>query len=187
MSTCRDQVAQRRAGAGVRDVGDEGLGLQLEQLAGQVVRGAGAGRAVVELARAALHQLEEGLEVGPDVLRVDHHHLRHAGHQRERDQVLLEVVVELGVHRRRDGVVHRAHEDVVAVGRRARRDAGAQRAAGAAAVVDDQLLAGLLGELRRQRPGEGVGAAAGRERHDHHHRLGRPAAALREGQRARRR
>jgi hypothetical protein len=65
------------------------------------------------------------------------------------------------------------------------------RAAGAAAVVDDQLLAGLLGELRRQRPREGVGAAAGRERHDHHHRLGGQAACAcakaRGGRRRRRR
>src|SRR5438270_245068 len=62
--------------------------------------------------------------------------------------------------------------------------------AGPAAVVDEQLLAGLLGELRRKRPCEGIGAAAGRERHDHHHRPCRPGA-LRErgggdgGQRAR--
>ena len=59
-----DQVLQRRAGALVRNVGDGGLRLQLEQLAGQVVRGAVAGRRVVELAAGvALHLGQELLEV----------------------------------------------------------------------------------------------------------------------------
>ena len=52
-------------------------------------------------------------------------------------------------------------------------------AAGAAAVVDDQLPAGLLGELGRQRTRESVGAAARGEGHDHLDRLGGPGRCLR--------
>ena len=48
---------------------------------------------------------------------------------------------------------------------------GADRSAGAAAVVDDELLAELLRQLRGERPRERVGAAAGRERRDEADRL----------------
>ena len=54
-----DQVLQHRAGAAVRDVGDEGLGLQLEQLAGQVMGGAVAGRTVVQLGRVLAEVVEQ--------------------------------------------------------------------------------------------------------------------------------
>ena len=58
-----DQVLQRRPGAAVRDVGDEGLGLQLEQLARQMVRGAVAGRPVVQLAGVLAHVVEKACQV----------------------------------------------------------------------------------------------------------------------------
>jgi len=101
-----DQVLQRRARAAVRNVGDEGLGLLLEQLARQVVRSAGTGRAVVELARVFAHLLQHALEITRHPPGIDHHHLRHVGHQQQRHEVLLDVVVEPGVHRRRNGMVH---------------------------------------------------------------------------------
>jgi hypothetical protein len=94
-----DQVLQRRAGAAVGDVRDEGLGLQLEQLAGQVVRGAVAGRAVVQLARVLAQEVQQfGQRPGLHALRVDDDDLRHAGDQAHRHEVGLDVVVELGVH-----------------------------------------------------------------------------------------
>ena len=153
------------------------LGLQLEQLAGQVVAGAVAGRGVVQLARVLAQVLEQPLAVGHrHALRVHHDDLRHAGDHADGHEVGLDVVVELRVHRRRDRVVHRAHEQRVAVGCGARGHAGADRAAGAALVVDDELPAQVLGQHRGQRPREGIGAAAGREGHDQGHRLGRPGA-----------
>jgi hypothetical protein len=164
-------------GASVGNVRDEGLRLQLEQLTGQVVRGAVAGRAVVQLARVLADELHQVLEVGGlHPPRVDDDDLRHAGDQAHGDEVGLDVVVELGVHAGRDGVVHRAHEEAVAVGRGLGRQAGTQRATGAAFVVDDELAAQVLGHHGKQRPREGVGAAARREGHDHVDGFARPGA-----------
>ncbi len=60
----------------------------------------------------------------------------------------------------------RAHEEGLAVGLHLGRLRGADRAARTALVVDQDLHAELLADLRRQRTGEDVGAAAGRERVD---------------------
>jgi hypothetical protein len=175
-----DEVLQGRAGAAVGDVRDEGLRLQLEELAGEVVRGAVARRAVVQAPGVLAHELQELRQRGGlHLLRVDDDHLRHAGDQPHGDEVLLDVVVELGVHGRGDGVVHRTHEEVVPVGRGARGDARAQRAAGAALVVEHELLAGVPAHEREERAREGVGAAAGREGHDHGHGLGGPGRLAR--------
>ena len=172
-----DQVLQRRPRAAVRDVGDEGLRLQLEQLAREVVRGAIAGRGVVELAGVLAHQLEEALQVGRgDALRVDDDDLRHARDQADRDEIVLDRVVELGVHRGRDRVMHRAHEERVAVGRRLGGDAGADCAAGAAAVVDDHLASKRARQHGGQRPGKRVRAAPGRKGNDEGDRPRRPGA-----------
>ena len=138
------------------------------------MRRARSRRAVVESGRLGAHLRQEILEVARNVLRVDDQHLWHVGHQRQRHEVFFNVVIKFGVHRRRNRMVHRAHEQRVAVGLRSGRNAGAQRAARAAPVVDDELLAGQPGKLRRQRAGKGVGAAAGRKRHDDGDRLGRP-------------
>jgi hypothetical protein len=70
--------------------------------------------------------------------------------------------------------VHGIQQHRVAVGRCLRRGARADRATRAAAVVDHDLLAEDLRQLGRQRPRHRVGAAAGRERHDHANRLGGP-------------
>ena len=108
-----------------------------------MVRGAATGRAVVQATGVLFHMLQKCLEIGSfHLLGVDHHHLRHIGHQDKRHQVALEVVVQPGVHEGRDGVVHSAHEQVVAIGRGLGRHPGAQRATGAAPVVDHHLPAG---------------------------------------------
>ena len=62
----------------------------------------------------------------------------------------------------------------VAVGRRLGREVGADGAAGARLVVDDQRRAQLLAHLLRQGAREEVGGAAGRERHDQADRLAGP-------------
>ncbi|MCY1549796.1 hypothetical protein D9M68_859910 [compost metagenome] len=71
-------------------------------------------------------------------------------------------------------MVHRAHEQRVAIRHGLGRDARAQRAASAATVVDHQALAREPRELRGHGAGKRIGAATGGERHDHGHRLGGP-------------
>ena len=90
----------------------------------------------------------------------------------------LDGVVRQLVQRRAGGIARRHHGDRVAVRVGARRNLGADRAAGARAVVDDELLAELLGQPRRQQARDDVGAAAGRERHDHAHRPLGPFSGL---------
>jgi len=63
-------------------------------------------------------------------------------------------------------MVRRADEEGIAVRRRLGCQARAQRAAGAAAVVNDDGLAQLLGQLSRQGAGKGIGAAPGGEGDD---------------------
>ncbi|MFI4930485.1 MAG: hypothetical protein ACHP83_09610 [Burkholderiales bacterium] len=63
-----------------------------------------------------------------------------------------------------------AHQQRVAVGLRLGGFGGAERAAGARLVVDDDGLAERHSELRCDRARQDVSAAAGRERHDEAHR-----------------
>ncbi len=149
-------------------------------IASCVVR-AGARRGVVQLARLRLHQRDEILER----IRLDagmhHQQVGRGCDQRHRHEILDRVVLDAGVRRRRDHVgAGGAHGERVAVGRGAGRDLGADRAAGAAAVVDDHLLAEALGELLPDQARDDVGRAARRERDDQADRLGR-IGALRNG------
>jgi hypothetical protein len=64
------------------------------------------------------------------------------------------------------------HHDVVAVGRRFRRELRRDHPGGAPAVLDEDGLAEVLGELLRDDAPDDVGAAAGREADEHTDRLG---------------
>ena len=172
-----NQVLQGRASTPVRNVRDEGLGLQLEQLARQVVRGAATGGAIVQSPGVLFHEIEEGLEVGRlHFFGIDHQHLGHAGHLDQGHQVAFQVIVEAGVHAGRNRVVNRPHEQVVAIRRSLGRNARAQSATGSTPVVNDELLARQLGKLGRHGAGERIGATASRKRHDQIHRFGGPRA-----------
>ena len=123
-------------------------GLLLEEFTGQVMRCAGTGRPVVELARIFTGVLDERLDVRcVDALGVDHHHLRHVGHEYQRHKVFFDVVVELGVHRRRNGVMHGAHKQRVAIRRGLCRNTGTERSPSATAVINDEWPARQLGKL----------------------------------------
>jgi hypothetical protein len=154
---------------------DVGPGQELEQLAGEVMRRAGAGRRVVVFARVALglgNEVRERLR--RDLLGVHHHDVRHLGDDADRHEVLLEIVGERGVHRRRDHMMGRADEEGVSVRGRLGGRRGPRIAPGAGAVVDDDAHPELVVELLRQGPGERIGAAARREGHDERNRPLRP-------------
>ena len=70
---------------------------------------------------------------------------------------------------------------VVAVGLGPRDELGADRAARAGAVIDDELLADVLRQVDRVKPRDAIGRAAGRERHDQAHRAPASSPAGRGG------
>ena len=102
--------------------------------------------------------------------RVDREHRRCRHRQRDRVEILGGIVghslVERGIHH----VVGAVDEDRITVGRRLRRSARSDIAAGAGDVLDVELHAHLLGQLLRHEAGEHIGRTAGREWNDHAHR-----------------
>ena len=112
-----NQVLQRRPCATIWNMGDKGPSLQLEEFTRQMMRGAIAGRSVIQLAGVLAQILEQAFQVGLGyALRINDDHLRHTGNQANRHKVSLDVVVEPWVHRRSNRMVHGSHEKVVAVG-----------------------------------------------------------------------
>ena len=151
----------------------------LEQLAGEMMGGAGAGGAVVQLARVGLGVGDElGQRLGRDLIRIDDDHLRRPRDQGHRNKILLDVVIEVGIERRCNGVMRRAHEEGVSVRSGLGRGRCANGAACAGAVFDQHAFAQLCVELGCERARKGIGAAAGRERHDEGDGLVRPCLGL---------
>ena len=112
-----------------------------------------------------LHRLGREIEPG-------HQHVGHRPQHGDAGEVLGGVERQPSVERRRDGVRgDGVQPDGVAVGRRLGDRVGADIAARTGAILDDELLAGHLGQLARDDARERVGRPAGREDHDVAHRL----------------
>ena len=164
-----EQRVARRAAAVVGDVQRLAAGLVQQHLAGEVVRGADAGRGELQVRIGLLGQLDElrqrlGLEIRPH--EEEHRRLRHRGHRHQvgRRVVGQVLAVERRVDRDRADV---ADDEGVAVGI----GLGVLRRAGDAArprlVYDrDRLAEGLLHPVGGEPSGQ-VGGAAGGEGHDH--------------------
>ena len=108
---------------------------------------------------------------------------RRDGDARDRLEVARNVVRHFLVQARVDHVIDAEHDQRVAIRRRFRDGAGADVAAGAALVLDDDTLAPHLGEPLPEHAGDDVGRSARGERHDDLDRLVR--IALRDGGRRR--
>ena len=148
-----------------RHVHQIGAGHGLEHLGGEMRRGAGARRRIVDAARLRLGVGDELLEVGHRQRRVHHQHQRDRGQLGDRREILDRVVgrlLQAGVDRERDG----GDQQGVAVGRGLGHDGGADRAAAARPVVDHGGLAPVVVHALRDQPRDRVGGAAGDERHD---------------------
>ena len=141
-------------------------------LDGEMTHRPHARRRIVDLARASSGERDEL----PDALRrqagVRAHAARAARDQRDRREIPDAVVRQLSAHlwrdRERPGITA---EQGVAVGRRFRDGFGADHAARAAPVVDDDLLAVGGGQLLPRPSRVRVGRTAGRERNDDADRL----------------
>lgn len=105
--------------------------------------------------------------------RVHHQHVVPGGEQADRLEIAQQVVTRLAAQTGADGVRRGGHEQAVAVGRGARGLRRAEIAAGASAVVDDDLLPQSLGQPGRDESRQNIHAAARRRCHDHAHGFGR--------------
>ncbi len=165
------QVLQRRPRAAIGHMRGLDAGARLEQLAGQMVGRAVARRGVARLAFLGL-QLGDQLGQRARLLGRDQQHHRHEAGQRHQLEILQRIVGKLVVERDVDAVRRGgAEQQRVTVGLRLGDLLGADRAAGAALVLDHDLLAELFRQRHRQDAREDVGRAARRERHDELHRL----------------
>jgi hypothetical protein len=112
--------------------------------------------------------------------RIGHHHdVGNNREQTDRREVVERIVAGGRIERRVDRQIRRAEQERVAVRRRVGRLVGADIAAGAAAVLDDDLLAPDLGQALRQRTRQRVTAAARWKRHDQTHEAVRIALRTR--------
>ena len=107
------------------------------------------------------------------VLR-DHDEVRVLAEQRDRHEVGHRIVVQRRIEHRHDRQRRRAEQHGVAVGRGMGRGVVGDVAAGAALVLDDDLLAPHLRQAAGGDAGGGVGAAARREADDQPHHARRP-------------
>src|SRR5690606_18385356 len=107
-----------------------------------------------------------------------HEHQRIRGNERDRREIALRIVRELGIDGGRSGERRGVEQQGMAVGRRFRDDGGADRAAGAGAVVDHDLLAPGGDQLRSVHAGEQIGRAARGEGNDDPDRLAGIARVL---------
>src|SRR6185436_5579982 len=89
----------------------------------------------------------------------------------DRRQVAQRVVGQPGIQRRVHGEADVVDENGVAVRRRLRHGLRSYGAPGAAAVIDDDLLAQVFAQTLRQQAPDDVVAAAGGERDDQTYRL----------------
>ncbi len=158
-----DQIGHGRAGAAIGNEQHLGVGELLQQQSAHLRR-----RVLVDefgVAGMRLHPGDQRFQVVRRQRLLGDQKLRIVRNQPDRLEIGLQIVVEI-VDDAADMGVPLADVDGVAVGRGAREPPDADRAAGAADILDDHRLAEesphLVGD---DAPGD-VGRAARRERHD---------------------
>jgi hypothetical protein len=113
-----------------------------EELGAEVDAAAAAGGGIVDLAGLVLRERNELRQRLCRQRRIDEHDERARRDEADRRKILARVVADIGIEGRIDGERSGATEaERIAVGRRARHLPGRDRAAGAAAVLDHDLLA----------------------------------------------
>ena len=141
-------------------------------------RGAVAGRRQVDLVGIGFDVGDEFRDRFDRDLRIDLHHIRHLDDIGHRIDVAQEHEIEFLVKRGVDGVGRVDQKQRVAVRRRLGDVLGGDIVAGARLVLDDELLAELLGQPSADDARDDVGRSAGRIADDDAHRMvgiaGRP-------------
>ena len=171
-----EQIGQRRPGALVGDVHQRDPCGAGKIFAGDVARGAGAGRAEIDLAGIGFcigNQLGHGL---CRKRRIDHQRVRSVADQADRRKILARIVADILVERRPDreraGI---AEQQRVAVRIALRHGLGADRAAGAGPIVDHNFFTEQFAHLVGDAAAHDRGAATRRERN---HQRDRPVRKI---------
>ena len=162
-------IPEAEGGLGMGHI-EAGAGFQ--QLAGEVVRAAGAGRAEEQPGAARFRMRHQLRHIARRYGGVDQQHQLVGEHQRNRREILHRIERHAGV----DAAVDRmgadgAHQQVIAIRRRLGHRFRADIAAGAAAVDHHDRLAQGLAELLGHCPSQQVGGTA---RGIGHHKIDRP-------------
>ena len=171
----RNQVLHCRPAAAVGDMREVDADRGIEQRAIDVSGGASPGRTELHGRMVLLRIGDELLQVrNRQILARDQHH-RLLGNQHDGSKIGHKVVERILVERLIDGIGSAAEHELIAVRRRLRHPGRPHHSAGAADVLDHNLLAQDLGEARGKDPPEHIRAPTGRKADDHAHGTGRPA------------
>ena len=167
----RDDARRHRTATLVRHVHGVDAGEAREHDARKMTRRADAGGSHVEPARLRPGERDQLLHaLCRDAGKHNEHAVR-VDDQGDWGEVLQRIERELAVgERRNDHRARGADDQGVAVGCGAGPDLEADRPARAAAIVDHELLAERLRQLRRDDAGDGIERGPGRLRRDHPHR-----------------
>jgi hypothetical protein len=136
---------------------------------GEMAAGAGAERGVIQFPGMRLGVVDQLLDRMKRRIRRHHQHVLRGRDQHDGVEVLDRIELLARLQRHVDGERLRAEMERIAVGRGLRRRRGADIAAGARTVLDDDVLPPRFGELLREDAPERVdGAAAGKcDQHAH--------------------
>jgi hypothetical protein len=146
----------------------------LQELAGEMIAGAHAARSEGVLAGLGLGLGDEVGKIADRVTGAQHQAGRRFRDQADRDQRLARIEPELGVERGCCRQRRGREQERVAIRRGLHHGLRRDRAAGAAAMLQDEGALGLRRQPVDQQPRRQVERPAGGDRQDHAHRAGRP-------------
>ena len=165
-------VGERRRGAFVRHVPRAAdAGHRVEEFGEKMRRRPGAGGRECVLRRIGLDHRDELFRIRRRERRINDQGERRRGDQAHRREILQRLVGRLLQVRHDRERSARGGEQRVAIGRALHHGVGADRAAGAGLVVDDERLAERVLQLLRDHARRDVGGLARRPGHDHFHRV----------------
>jgi len=128
----------------------------------------------IELVRIGFCVGDEFPEIAGGKILADRQHFREFGGEADRRKILLRVVAEIRIERRRQRIgAEVAGDEGIAVRRRLRGASGTGCPSGADDILDQEFLAEMPRENIGNDPARDVGWAAGSKRHDDGHRPGR--------------
>ncbi len=161
-----DEIGGGLPGAAIGDHRELGADRLLEQQSADMARRADAGIALAHLVGVGLQVGDEFLQVGRGRRLLGHDQERLRGDQRDRLEVLHQIELQIIDRAARDVGAPLADRKRVAVGRRTRDAADADRAARAGGVLDDDRLTEMRTHSLGHQAADHVGRSADAER-DH--------------------